>query len=414
MNKSLRFGLIAGLIYFLGFSFGWAQIDVVKDMADPNTKLFSDGKTTVEAYVNSTISSKTNCCGDDIVYLKIILDGTGYASSVRALSGKNDCIKKSVEEIVSYVHWTVEATTKVPPIIIQIKVKAECGGDKTAASAFTKLGEPTGWAAAKQQFISSKGGGNTGNTGGNTENPGSGNPTSEPVVNNNPGGNTGGNTGGGQPNNGGNTGGNTNTQPRNDGGNSGGRRDPLTVVPNDTASAKAKMQAVELPEPAYKSMGERKPDSSHIKSYSNEKGPQYEPPKFVDGDAGMGVFIKSTYRKLQYCGLANVTAELTIETDGTVSAYRIFKANNDKVMAFTPYVLGSMRFQRLPRREYFILQYQSDVDCDGFPRNAVDKANFYFSAPDKAPRAPREDKSSTLPDNGGGDVLKEVKKQKDE
>lgn len=398
MSKHLRFGFVTALIYWFGMSFGWAQVNPVTDVVDPDTKLFSDGKTTIEAYVNTVLTNTTNCCGDHTLYLKVTIDDAGFTSTVRCLSGKDECVKKSVEEILSYLRWKVNGAPKTAPII-PIKVKINCEPPKALGSPYVKLGEPAGFAEAKAKLAKS-GANGTGGTEpiASGEQPNSG--TSEKPANNN-------------------SEDKNQVQPQQNQGEPAGRGyqpggNPISVTPNDTAASKRKMQPTELPDPVYKGAGERKPDSSHIKSYSNERGPQFEQPKFIDGDAGMGVFVKTTYRKLQYCGLANVTAELTIEPDGNVSAYRIFKTNNDKVNALTPYVLGSMRFQRLPRRTYFVLQYQSDVDCEGFPKNAVDKAHFYFSAPDKAPRSLREDSSSSPINNGGkGDVL-DVKKLKDE
>lgn len=377
----------------LGFFNIQAQtIDVLKDMADPNTKLFGDGKTDVTAYVNSVLASKTTCFGEDNMYIQVKLDDCGYSVSVRALSGKKECIKKSVEDIVSNIRWNLTNPSKPGPIIFPIKVKVDSTSGKT--NTYAKVEEPNGWTAIKQQVTASR----QGCAGG--AKPDAQQPTAQ---NNNTGGdNTQANTT--------NTNTTVNTQPNTTTQPTMGSGQPLTAKSVDTTGLKKKMGPETLPDPAYGPPGNKNPDQSHIKSTKNETGPQYKKPVFVDGASNMGVFIKTMYRRFSYCGYADVFAEVSVETDGTVSGYRLFQTNNDKVQSLSPYVIGSLRFAPVDRKTIFLLQYQTDVDCDGFPRNPVDKTKFYFNSPDKAPRSSKAGESSTVPSNEG-DVLK---KQTDE
>jgi hypothetical protein len=377
---------IFGFILLGIFNIQAQTIDVLRDMADPNTKLFGDGKTDVTAYVNAVLASQTTCFGEDNMYIQVKLDDCGYSISVKALSGKKECMKKSVEDIVSYIRWNLTNPSKPGPIIFPIKIKVDSTAGKS--NTYTKVAEPNGWTAIKQQVTTSR----QGCTGGpkpetqpvtqNNANPTGNNPATNtnPTVNNT------------QP-----------SQPGRPTMNTGGGQ-PLTAKSVDTTGLKKKMGPETLPDPVYGPAGNKNPDQSHLKTTKNEMGPQFKKPVFVDGASNMGVFIKTMYRRFSYCGYADVFAEVTVETDGTVSGYRLFKTNNDKVQALSPYVIGSLRFAPVDRKTNFYLQYQTDVDCDGFPRNPVDKTKFYFNSPDKAPRS---SKSGDSP----GDVLQ---KQMDE
>ena len=393
---------ICGILLISFLTVNAQSIDVIKDLADPNTKLFSDGKTDVATYVNDALASKTSCFGEDNVYLQVKLDDCGYATSVRALSGKKECIKKSVEDIVKYIRWNLSNPSKPGPIIFSIKVKIDSTSGKN--NSYNPLPEPNGFTAIKQRVTDSREGcaGGPKTTGGGavsgndqiSAGDGQSSPTQQPQSQTQ--------TQPSQPQQ-------PQTRPTQKGGGNVAQKS-IDAKSVDTTGLKSKMGPETLPDPKYISTGEKKPDDTHKKSIINERGPRNEKPKFIDGQSGMGIFIKTMFRRFNYCGMAQAYAEVTVETDGTVSGFRIFQTNNDKVQALAPYVIGSLKFQPVERKTIFYFQFQTDVDCDGFPRNPVDKTKFYFNAPDKAPRAPKQESQGNPMNDGEGDVLK----QKDE
>jgi hypothetical protein len=81
------------------------EVDVTKLSADTKTFIFSDGKHTVKNYIYERLQAQTNCCGQDRIYLEIKIDPTGYVISAKALTGKNDCYKESVIDIVKNIKW---------------------------------------------------------------------------------------------------------------------------------------------------------------------------------------------------------------------------------------------------------------------------------------------------------------------
>ncbi len=365
MKQRIIYGLLACLGLGL-FQSGWQQalaqsgFDVTKVVADPNTRVFSDGKTTVESYLVSALETQTACCGQDNVYLQVKFDGEGCVTSVRALSGKNECMKKSIEDLLRYVKWIVEDPSKPRPAIFPVKIDIACNPQKD--NNYAALNPPPGFKPC-------------GEAAGSSPQAGTQPQASEPAE-----------------------GGGTRTQPI-AGGSQPRATDPKpapsNTIPLATQAGKEssaalrdssllqKLQPKELPKPKYVSRGDLRPDSSHIGTILNEQGPRFKAPEFVDGRAGLGVFIKTMYRKLGICGVVNVTSELTLEPDGSISAFRIFSANNEKVEQVTPFVLGSMKFRPVPLRQHYILQYKSDVDCAGYPRNNLDQVDYYFTVPTK-------------------------------
>jgi hypothetical protein len=373
------YGLLAclGLGLFLdGSRQAYAQsgFDVTKVVADPNTRVFSDGKTTVETYLISALEKQTACCGKDNVYLQVKFDGEGCVTSVRALSGTSECMKKSIEDLLRYVKWIVEDPSKPRPAIFPVKVDIPCNPQKD--NNYTPLSAPPGYKTCGQAAPGAS------ESASNPSTPSSSQPSASSTAPE--------------------AGGGTRTQPLAGGGTKPAATGPKPAPSNTTplatqidkqtpaalrdSSLLNKLQPKELPKPKYVSRGNLNPDSSHVGTILNERGPQFKTPEFVDGRAGMGVFIKTMYRKLGICGVVNVTSELTLEPDGTISAFRIFSANNEKVEQVTPFVLGSMKFRPVAFKQHYILQFKSDVDCAGYPRNNLDQVDYYFTVPTKPAR----------------------------
>lgn len=390
MKQSVLIGLLALMAVGLcQRAVAQGGFDVTKSVADPNTRVFSDGKTTVETYLISALEGQTACCGQDNIYLQVKFDGEGCVTSVRALSGKSECMKKSVEDLLRYVKWIVEDPSKPRPAIFPVKIDIACNDQKD--NVYAKINAPTGYKPCGEDKPVADGG-STGASGGTTTE-GGGEMTvptqdkpkdpASPTADAKP------KSGAAKP--------------------SDPKPQPSDQTPLATQLGKeppaalrdssllGKLQPKELPKPKYVSRGNLNPDSAHVGTILNERGPQFKSPEFVDGRAGMGVFIKTVYRKLGVCGVVNITSELTIEPDGSVSAFRIFHANSEKVEQVTPFVLGSMKFRPVAMKQHYILQFKSDVDCAGYPRNNLDQVDFYFTVPTKPARVREADPKVATP-----------------
>ncbi|MFN0201702.1 MAG: hypothetical protein ACKVTZ_09290 [Bacteroidia bacterium] len=113
------------------------EVDVTKLTADTKTFIFSDGKHTVKNYIYERLQAQTNCCGQDRIYLEIKIDPSGYVLQVKALTGKNDCYKESVIDVVKNIKW--DASDFSAPKSIYFEVKPEVGCDNGKENKYAKL-----------------------------------------------------------------------------------------------------------------------------------------------------------------------------------------------------------------------------------------------------------------------------------
>jgi len=116
----------------------------------------------------------------------------------------------------------------------------------------------------------------------------------------------------------------------------------------------------------YTSTGEKEPDPSHADTYVNVQGPQFSLPEYEQGSGGMKMFIKQKLREGGVCGLAQSFAEVTLDQNGKVIDYRIFKANKAEVSNLLPEILESLRFTKesvaLTRVAY--IEFKAEIICD--------------------------------------------------
>lgn len=113
------------------------EVDVTKLSADTKTFIFSDGKHTVKNYIYERLQAQTNCYGQDRIYLEIKIDPTGYVISAKALTGKNDCYKESVIDIVKNIKW--DAADFKGPKSIYFEVKPEVAGEGGRENKYAKV-----------------------------------------------------------------------------------------------------------------------------------------------------------------------------------------------------------------------------------------------------------------------------------
>ncbi len=122
---------ILSILFFISlglFTKVSAQVDIVNARADPKTFIFDDEKHTVHGYIYNTLKEKTSCCGNDAIYLEVKFDNTGSVTSAKTLTGKNDCYKKSVVDIVKQVKWKAENVSSSKTIYFEVKPIVPCSG----------------------------------------------------------------------------------------------------------------------------------------------------------------------------------------------------------------------------------------------------------------------------------------------
>lgn len=143
------------LLYAMFFSFVALQaqpVDVTKVTADTKTYLFNDGKNTVKGYIYDRLLNETSCSGSDRIYLEVKVDPSGYVVSAKALTGKNDCLKESVVDIVKNIKWDAADFKGPKSIFFEVKPELPAEGRKNEyvqiATFNNPLINPTGSVAA--------------------------------------------------------------------------------------------------------------------------------------------------------------------------------------------------------------------------------------------------------------------------
>lgn len=296
------------------------EVNLSTATADPNTFVFNDGKNTVQGVIYQLLEKKTKCCGNDAIYLEVKIDPSGQVIGAKALTGKNDCYKNSVVDIVKQIKWN-NATIKSPKsIYFEVKPVLACAGK-----------------ADDNQYAAVNVGG-----------------TNVVVANNN-----------------------NDAKAKEEAlkrqleaearrkaemeANAKNNNNSQVSAPDTTKPG----LATALPKQKYQSAGDRKPNPEHVKSFVNTGGPSKSTPVYIEGDQKMAIYIKQNLRKQGVCGLAHVLGEITIDKDGAVKSYRIFQTNNDVVLNAIGPVLTSMKFNgdRFERVSY--VEFKTDIDCLG-------------------------------------------------
>jgi len=97
--------LLVLILSAFSFSLVTAQNTTDSLVADPQSFVFNDGFTTVQGYVYKTLNEKTSCCGNDALYVEVKINEKGKVFSAAALTGKNECYRKSVVDILKTIQW---------------------------------------------------------------------------------------------------------------------------------------------------------------------------------------------------------------------------------------------------------------------------------------------------------------------
>lgn len=386
-------------LFTLGlFYAGNAQVDIMNTRANPKTFIFDDDKHTVHGYIYSQLKEKTSCCGNDAIYLEVKFDESGSVTSAKTLTGKNECFKQSVIDIVSSVRWDATDVKGSKTIYFEVKPIVPCsggptenvykkiprvGGEIVSATKPEEGSKEVNVAAQPAKPVVKP-----------AEQPVVVKPAEQPVV----------------------------VKPAekpveviasntNSGGDDEGFLsddvpvdEPVKPVVKETVKPVVKevvkpvaevkptkeevktqpvvaktqpskpMRSGAIPPQAkleYVSMGERAPDPSHKDSHSNEPVAVVTDPVISD-QSSFGVQMRSSLRKSGFCGLANALVEVEVDRNGSVVNSRIMYANNDQVRDILPGIIKGLKFeaQNASNLKSFYSYYQikTEIVCGTKPQ----------------------------------------------
>ncbi|MCS7087001.1 MAG: hypothetical protein NZ534_13085, partial [Bacteroidia bacterium] len=300
------------------------------------TGLFDDGKTSLNDYLNQELKNKTTCCGADAagqsenLQVQIFVNEEGLVTGTRVLSGKNECVRQAVGDMLKYVRWK---KSDKPTFFRIVNLKLPACGGKANDNKYVPIAPPPGWT----EPVASK--------------PKTDKNIQPDVIDTRDR-----SAGGGV-----SVTRTTSEAPKSAASSSSGAVDPTSLCPD----LEKKLKPIDLPPPIYVSRGNLTPGYEHQHSPGNMPGPRLKAPEYYQGDLAMAIYIKSHLRNANICGLAHVLAELTVAPDGSVSEFRIFRTNNEIIAATIPPILCGLKFKKLPFRQYYYLEFKTDIDCPG-------------------------------------------------
>ncbi|MEO0896380.1 MAG: hypothetical protein AAFY71_08290 [Bacteroidota bacterium] len=102
------------------------EFDVTKHIADTRAFTFDDGKNTVIGYISVQLEEKTSCCGKDRIYLEVKIDPSGNVLHAKAITGTNDCIKRSAADIVKSIKWDAAELRGPTSKYLEIRPEIDC------------------------------------------------------------------------------------------------------------------------------------------------------------------------------------------------------------------------------------------------------------------------------------------------
>jgi hypothetical protein len=361
-----------------------AQLDITTARANPKTFIFDDEKHTVHGYIYSTLKEQSSCCGNDAIYLEVKFDQTGAVTSAKTLTGKSDCYKKTIVDIVQNVKWDATGLTGSKTIYFEVKPIIPCSGlpgenvykalhpggavagnvppapdpptseEKTEAVANVppKKEEPP--VAVKEtkkveeDFLSD-------DTVKKAENP--------PVASAKP----------------------TKTEPV---------KEPVKVVPAQPMAKKTPKPSPAKTNPSgsikippqekipYVSKGDAKPQ---VETHSDIDIKGTSLVTYAD-ETTFGMNLRFALRKAGYCGLAQALVEL--ETDpktGKVINSRIMQVNDAKVAELVPTVIKDLKFRPSvgAANRYVYSEFKTEIVCEGQkPKYDLDQVSDFLSKPE--------------------------------
>ncbi|MEM0999844.1 MAG: hypothetical protein AAGN35_22520 [Bacteroidota bacterium] len=390
---SIALLITLGLFYSVN-----AQVDLASARANAKTFIFDDGKHTVHGEVYRQLKEFTSCCGNDAIYLEVKFDQQGTVTSAKTLTGKNDCYKKSVIDIIRNVRWDATGVTGTKTIYFEVKPIIPCSGSPgeneykpiaamnvVASNESSGSNESSNMSSANEEVVEEveevveeteefveevaeevveeaeevmeeteevvaettsdwNSDSFLSDTGSSSD--GSGNPGKDAIKNRN-----------GANNNGKNVIKNRNT---------------TTGTPMDGSKpATAYSGPVKIPPQAtdieYVSKGERSPETSHRETFANVQGTTLNIPKYADGEGQFALQLRKSLRESGFCGLAQGLVSIEISPGGQVINTNMLAANNDRVREVVPGIVSTLRFSpQGSGANYRIYQeFKAEIVCKG-------------------------------------------------
>jgi hypothetical protein len=383
-------------------------VDITKYRVDPATFLFEDGRTTLTDYVVGQLQAHSSCCGLDGIYVELRITPEGTLESVRPMTGRNDCYKKSVADILRPLRWKAEGFQGTRTVYYEFRFSMECKGTENdnvykpipapsaaiASAPAPKPEEPKPaeppkttppMAEQKPQEPAPKPIPPTPPLPGQAEpKPAPAEPPaakttpskptppkSEPAPVTKPSQTE------------------VSSEPAKKGYQPGtpppaeaGKPRPPAIVGTLPTDSVPKPLQVQVPQ-KYQSTGEKRPPQEHIGSYVNTSGPRYMEPDYINGPIAKALYLKKAYRENGACGLVHVLLEIAVDQNGQVRGYRILAANSPKAAEVTPKVLQGLRYKPVPLPMVFYTEFKIDVDCQqDQQRQRLDTIPDYLVTPD--------------------------------
>jgi hypothetical protein len=375
------------------------QVDIANARANPKTFIFDDDKHTVHGYIYNTLKEKSSCCGNDAIYLEVKFDQSGIVTSAKTLTGKNDCYKKSVVDIVQNVRWDATGVTGSKTIYFEVKPIIPCSGSP-GENVYKQIALDGGIASNITPIKTKEGSQESGNGGVKGDEKEvvkevaieekepvkevvketvakvdekvtkedeflsedeavkeivKAEPVvkkepvvvkSEPVVKKEP----------------------------------VVKAEPVVAKTEPATTAKVKPSGpIKIPPQEkleYVSKGDVRPEESHNKTFVNIAPPTQNKVEYADENT-ISVELRTALRKAGFCGLAHAAVEL--ETDprsGNVINVRVMQANDPKVSEVVPGIVKGLRFKSLSgaANRYVYTEFKCEIVCEG-QKSKVDLEN---------------------------------------
>nr|BAL57837.1 hypothetical protein HGMM_F52E02C20 [uncultured Bacteroidetes bacterium] len=379
---------------------------------DPLTFTFEDGRTTLADYVLYQIRQHSTCCGADNIYVELRITPEGTVESARAMTGRNDCYKQSVRDILLPLRWKVENFRTTRPIYYELRFSEECKGT-AEDNVYKPIPVPQGVQVAAAQPPRTEPPAPKAEPTPEPPKPPAEPPTSTPeppkattqpipVTPSLPG---------------------TSPTPKAEEksqeeppaspappapkkkierpsppapseparkGYQPGKEPPREAQPPNPPAVVGSLPSDSTPKPLpvqvpkkYQSTGEKRPPQDHLNSYANTSGPRYMEPDYINGPVAQALYLKQEYRKRGVCGLVHVLLEVAIDAQGNVRGYRILQANRPDAEIATPQVLAGMKYKPVPLPMVFYTEFKVDVDCQSDQRKTqLDTVPDYLATPE--------------------------------
>lgn len=421
------------LLVSLGFCFKtFAQpVDIASAKADPKTFIFDDKRHTVHGYVYAQLKEQTTCCGNDAIYLEVKFNQQGKVTSAKTLTGKSDCYKKSVVDIIQNVTWDATGVRGIKTIYFEVKPIIPCSGSPNE-NQYKPVGTDNGSGvvadAGSDDDDGDDGdmadgdnmGGDDGDNDDNASTSGDMNDGGDAMADNDgdddgddgdddgddddmedgdamadndsddDGDDDDGDDGDAMADNGS---GDDDSGFLSSGNDTEMTANRVRVTNSSRATNTRRSSGGKIPPQAdfeYVSKGDRRPEDSHAETHVNVGTTEYRElgyhkRDFDKGSSQIGVAIRKTLKKNGFCGLAQAAVEVTVDPNGSVVGHRVLAASDDKVREAMAEVVNSLKFKPFPgttANSRNIFQFKTEIVCgEGESRYDLDKVPNIINRP---------------------------------